>query len=90
MRKRVTIPSRLNPRKEEGSGPYYLAYDPSNKDIYVPNDDSRTVSIVSRATNGMIVTVSVGWGPVSATFNKSDGDVYVSNQNSATVSIIPS
>jgi YVTN family beta-propeller protein len=73
-----------------GVYPFYIAFNPTNKDMYVTNYGSNTVSVVDSSTNTVIGTISVGIGnnPYGIAFNPTNNDMYVVSRNSNTVSVI--
>jgi len=70
------------------AGASEMAFNPVNKDMYVTNHDSGTVSRISSRTNTVVATMSVGTMPRGIIFNFATGDVYATNDGSATVSRI--
>jgi YVTN family beta-propeller protein len=62
--------------------PTGVGYNSANGNIYVGNQGSNYVSIISGSTNKVIGTVTVGQGPVSPVFDPNNGNVYVTNFNS--------
>jgi len=73
-----------------GNTPRGIIFNFANRDIYVTNDGSATVSRISSRTNAVVATIGVGNRPVFLAFNFVDNFVYVTNQFSATVSVISS
>jgi DNA-binding beta-propeller fold protein YncE len=73
-----------------GIGPFGIAYDQDNGDVYVANSINGTISIV----DGLENTVSLElfrWGsdnPVGISYNISNNRLFVTNTNSSTVSVI--
>lgn len=55
------------------------ACDPADGDVYVANQDSDTVSVISGSTNAVIATVPLpaDSGPYGTAFDASNGDIYV-------------
>src|SRR2546427_7756009 len=70
-----------------GPSPFALAFDPMNGDVYVANEGSHTVSVISGSSNTVVATVTVGSSPQGVAFDPTNGDVYVANFNSRTVSV---
>jgi len=80
-----------------GSYPQFLGYDPSNKLMYVVNNNGGeycdcygTVSIVNGSTNSVIKTVSLGgnensWGIL---YNPSNHELYIANAYTNTISVL--
>jgi YVTN family beta-propeller protein len=61
-----------------GSKPGFALYDPANKDVYVANEGSATVSAISSTTYA-VTTVKVGTEPLILTYSPSSTDLYVLN-----------
>src|SRR5439155_760787 len=59
-----------------------------NGNIYVSNDGSSSVSVISGTTNSVIATVPVGTSPLGVAYG--NGNIYVSNYDSSSVSVISS
>src|SRR2546423_3209341 len=74
------------------SGPLGLAYDSTNKDIYVTNYGKNfmpgKVSAIDSSTNTIIGTISVGKKPQAIAHNPGNDRIYVSNTLSEAVSVI--
>ena len=69
-----------------GSYPYAVGYDSGNGDVYVVNQDSNSVSVISGTT--VVGTVTVGANPWAVGYDSGNGDIYVSNFGGTTVSVI--
>jgi YVTN family beta-propeller protein len=65
-----------------GNLPHDIKYDPTNKNIYVVNTASSTVSVISGSTNSVIATTLVGWVPVWLVYVPSNNKIYVTNEGS--------
>jgi DNA-binding beta-propeller fold protein YncE len=65
-----------------GSGPGYPGYDPVSHDIYVPNELSGNISVLS-ATCHRVGSVSLPSGaePISAAFDPQDNEMYVTDDS---------
>ncbi len=59
-----------------------VGYNSANGNIYVGNQGTNYVSILSGATNKVIENVTVSEGPVTPVFDPNNGNVYVTNFNS--------
>jgi YVTN family beta-propeller protein len=70
-----------------GKNPLSMAYDPSNKMVYVANTASNTTSAIKSATSTP-VTIKVGHDPNELSYDPTDKDIYVLNDLSGTVSVI--
>jgi len=71
-----------------GSHPAGIAYDSAKGEVFVANDGSNTVSVISDSTNTVVATVSVGSGPFGVAYDSAKGEVFVTNIDSDTVSVI--
>lgn len=72
-----------------GKGPEATIYDTANKEVYVGNTLSNTVSAVN-STTYKVTTIPVGKDPIVLTYSASSKDVYVLNEQSNNVSVISS
>jgi YVTN family beta-propeller protein len=74
------------------SGPLGLAYDSTNKDVYVTNYGKNImagkVSIIDSSTKILVSTISVGKKPQAIRYNPGNDDIYVANTFSKDVSVI--
>ncbi len=71
------------------TGPVGLAYDPINERMYVPNQFSNTVSVISTATNMVVGTpIPVGANPIDIAYDPVNERMYVANLGGNTVSVI--
>ncbi len=73
---------------DNGVGPVVAVFDPANGDVYVTNDGSNNVSVVSGASNTVVATVPVGSTPYGAAYDRANGDIYVTDFDSGALSII--
>jgi YVTN family beta-propeller protein len=73
-----------------GDDPGGIATDPSNDTLYVANEESGTVSVVSEASDEVVGTVALGSGtaPVGVAVDTATHDVYVSDSATDAVSVI--
>ena len=71
-----------------GSLPEGVAYDSAKGEVFVANDDSATVSVISDSTNAVVATVPVGSIPEGLAYDSGKGEVFVTNLGSNTVSVI--
>jgi YVTN family beta-propeller protein len=62
--------------------PTGVGYNSATGNIYVGNQGTNYVSILSGSTNRVIGNVTVGQGPVTPVFDPNNGNVYVTNFNS--------
>ena len=72
-----------------GIGPEAIAYNDYNKNLYVLNMWSGSVSVLN-PMNEIIAQVPVPSGSLSLLYNSDNHDIYVANEESNTVSIIDS
>jgi YVTN family beta-propeller protein len=70
-----------------GKQPIGVAYDASNKEVYVANYGSNTTSALKTPT-GTPTKIPVGHGPAAVTYDPTNKDIYVLNEISGTVSVI--
>jgi YVTN family beta-propeller protein len=72
-----------------GDGPFGIAFNSINGNLYVGNLDDDTVSVIDGATNTVVGTpIPVGDGPRSIAFNEDNGFLYVANAFDDTVTVI--
>jgi YVTN family beta-propeller protein len=71
-----------------GQNPYGIAADTATHTVYVSNQNSNTVSVISEATDKVTDTINVGAGPQGLAVDPSTGTVYVTNASAGTVSVI--
>jgi YVTN family beta-propeller protein len=70
------------------SYPIGVAVNPVTKKVYVTNEFSNTLSVISGVTDSKADTVSVGSFPYGVAVNPFNDRVYVTNRGSNTVSVI--
>lgn len=73
-----------------GKTPTSVAYDPSNKDIYVADSGAGKVTVISGATNLVVKTLTVGAQPETLLYNPHNARMYVLNLGSDSVTVIRS
>ena len=74
-----------------GLNPRAVVYDPGNNEIYVTNQGSGTVSVISGSSNTVVDTITVGSGPFWVVYDSGNNEIYVTNVtnvNSGTVSVL--
>jgi len=71
-----------------GDAPAGLAINPAGTALYVANQGSDSVSLISTATNRVVATYRVGDGPSAVAVNGAGTRVYVTNRGDGTVSVI--
>lgn len=74
-----------------GKTPLGIAYDSADTDVYVANNNSNTVSVISSSgatLNTVIATLKVGIAPQRVVYDPTSKQIYVSNYVSGTLSII--
>lgn len=69
-----------------GTDPVYMIADPVNCMVYVANEGSNNVSVISGSS--VVATISVGNSPVFLVFDPANDYIYVANYGSGTVSVI--
>ena len=70
-----------------GKSPDGAAYDSDNFNVYVSNEKSNNVTVVSSVTHATS-SIHVGKGPSNIVFDATNDNLYVPNTNSSNVSII--
>ena len=72
-----------------GTYPYYIAYDASNRYLYVTNYVSNSVTVINGTTNNVVVSaIAVGSFPIGIAYDPSNGYLYVVNSVSNSVTVI--
>src|ERR1700753_2092596 len=71
-----------------GTEPLGVAVDPTTGNVYVANEGSDTVSVISEKTNMVTATIPVGPGPFGVAVDPTTGNVYVTDSGDASVSVI--
>ena len=71
-----------------GTGPWGIAYDPSNDYLYVADNGGSNVTVINATLNRTIASLPVGLGPTGVLYVPANGVVYVANYNSHNVSDI--
>jgi DNA-binding beta-propeller fold protein YncE len=70
--------SRLAGTCTVGDGPQYLAYDPNNHDMYVPNYEVGTITVLNQTCHH-VGTISIGGNPWQAAYDPLNHKMYVTN-----------
>ena len=60
----------------------------NNPEVYVTNQGSNTVSIISDSDHEVLATVPVGSSPNGVAYDPANGDVYVANSGSDNVTVL--
>lgn len=74
--------------------PTGIAFDPSNGDLYVTNDNAydetanSTLTVISGSTNSVVGSIPVGASPSGIAYDPENGNLYVANCGSGFVSVI--
>jgi YVTN family beta-propeller protein len=71
-----------------GVNPWCVAITPNNEKVYVTNQGSGTVSVISASSRTVIKTIGVGTEPFGCVLNPSGSRLYVANFSSESVSVI--
>jgi YVTN family beta-propeller protein len=71
-----------------GNHPWGIAADSVTRTVYVANELSDTISVISEATNTVIKTIAVGDAPQGVAVDPNTNTVWVDNDGSGTVSVI--
>lgn len=69
-----------------GSFPYWATYDDGNGYVYIPNENSDNVSVISGTT--LVTSITVGLHPRPAAYDSANGYVYVPIYNLDSVVVI--
>src|SRR5207302_1777603 len=70
-----------------GREPTDVVYDAARGEIFVANDQSNTVSVVSDETNTVVATIPVGSEPRRLSYDSGKGEIFVANYGSG-ISVI--
>lgn len=70
------------------SGPFGVSYDPVNGNVYVVNEHTGNVSVVSGNTLTVVANIPVGSTPYQVTTDPDNGNIYVTDYGSNEVSEI--
>ena len=62
-----------------GSNPRLLAYDSIKGEIFVSDQGSSSVSVISDSTDLVLATVTVGSNPAGVVYDSGKGEVFVAN-----------
>ena len=78
----------------EGEVPVGLAFDSSNGDLYVTNDESTngyvdsSVAVISASSNSLLGLIQVGGSPTGIAYDPDNGDLYVTDCGTSNMSVI--
>ncbi|MGA3023021.1 MAG: YncE family protein [Thermoplasmata archaeon] len=70
-----------------GSFPYGIAYDPVNRDLYVADFGSSSISVISTRTNTVISTIPMPYGVDALVADDATGNVFVGDATSTVFEI---
>lgn len=70
------------------SGPFGMAFDNSNGDIYVVNEHTDNVSVISGTTLSVVANINVGDEPYEMAYDNDNGDIFVTNHLSGDLTVI--
>jgi YVTN family beta-propeller protein len=68
--------------------PGAMAYDSGKGELFVANDGTHNVSVISDASNTVVASIPVWNGPYSMAFDSGKGELFVANWGSSNVSVI--
>lgn len=68
--------------------PQSLAYDPVKDEIFVANDNSGSVLVLSDSNYLEVANISVGVNPMAVAYDPAKGEIFVANMDSNNVSVI--
>ncbi len=71
-----------------GNSPDAVAYDSVKGEIFVANELTSSISIISDSTNAVVATIPVGNSPIAVAYDSGKGEIFVANFGANTVSII--
>jgi YVTN family beta-propeller protein len=71
-----------------GVAPGPVLDDPGAGEVFVANDGSSNVSVLSTSADAVVATVPVGENPVALVYDPAKGEVFVANSGSNNVSVI--
>ena len=71
-----------------GNGPYGVAVNPDGTKVYVADEESNTVSVITTTTNKVMAMVNVGSVPRGVAVSPDGTKVYMVNEGSNNVSVI--
>ncbi|MGO4693837.1 Ig-like domain-containing protein [Paenibacillus sp. 2TAB26] len=71
-----------------GSQPNSAAINPNQKQVFITNRASNTVSVIDPAKDEVIATIPVGVQPHGVAFNKDGSKAYVANDSGSSISVI--
>jgi YVTN family beta-propeller protein len=71
-----------------GTDPYTVVYDPNKSEMFIVNEASDNVSVLSASTYAVLGAVAVGSSPENAVFDPASGELFVVNVGSDSVSVI--
>lgn len=70
------------------SYPYTAVVDTGVGAVFVADEGSGSVSVISTSTHAVLATIAVGANPSSLAYDNQTGEVYVANSGSNTVSVV--
>ncbi len=73
---------------EGGLGPYGVTISPDESKVYITNQVSYTVSVISTVTNTVVATIGVGANPIATAASHDGTRLYVTNSGSKSISVI--
>ncbi len=71
-----------------GAHPDKVAYDSGKGEVFVANEGSNNVSVISDSSNRVVASIPVGVNPQDVAYDSGKGEVFVSNGGSNNVSVI--
>ncbi len=70
------------------TSPFGIAYDSGTDQLFVADDGTNNVSVISPTTGAVFANVSVGVGPSAVVYDSGTGQVFVADTGSDNVSVI--
>src|SRR3989475_9236183 len=74
--------------KNSVATPDFIAYDAGKGEVFVTDERSNNVTVISDATNAVIANIPVGSYPIGLAYDSGRGEVFVANSRSNTVTVI--
>ena len=74
--------------KNSVATPDFIAYDAGKGEVFVTDERSNNVTVISDSTNSVIANIPVGSYPIGLAYDGGKGEVFVTNSGSNTVTVI--
>jgi YVTN family beta-propeller protein len=83
-----TVLAAIRTGPGNSGSPYAVAYDSGTQQMFVVNDLSNNVSVISGANNSLVTGIGVGGQPMAIAYDPSAGEMFVANSLSNNVSVV--